>query len=588
MDNNFEYLSHSLINKEVKSEKNKDGDNESPMDEETSENIVNFIDNIVNNFTAEADNSNQIQNNEEMVTSCANTNNLTVENSGQSVSTPKPRTTISNPSPVIIMPTISKDGKLMPNHRTIYLIKTTSPNTTLPGGSAPTAGQVLLINNNQHIKGPVSGSATTGQVVVRSEDTVKMPSLPRGKSYKPIVVKSVGSLSQKQMINPGQMKDSRSVAITSQPSPSSQKDQVHATGDPSTSVSQTTTKVYKCPVQRCGNYSSKEVQVRQHVTQFHKIACTTPIKQVEMVIKKQDVPQNTNRPSNVWPQLYRCTESGCDVTLKDKSSINQHLIKDHNVVHRASTGGVGYPITKELVDHYIEAKQKEHFIPNSCFGKSKPVGAQARELVINLKLYFMLRHPEWRVKKLMDEICEATKLNFKTVQRIIYSFKKHKKIVGPKQARSRSKVFVCTDEDRDMILQCMYKLKDENRLKAVHDVYYEMMKNDQFNPSFKGCQSSTFYRLFAKTGLKIGERLISNRKPELIAKEKGYGISPLKSASGLWECDWPGCDKKFKLRENMVEHIRCHTDDKPYECIFPKCRYKCRTGANINKSLAMS
>ena len=637
MNNSFEYQSNCLINKEVKSETIDEEGNDG--DDYNMEEAPNSTDHIRTDSTAEEDS----QCNEAVDTSFVKSDTQ----SGQSVSAPKP-------SPLVIMPTIGgisniKDGKLMPN-RTIYLIKTTSPNPVLTGGSIPTSGQLMFVKNGQIFKVPFSKSAITGRIEKEGQGR---PKVPKSSSDQHSPTTSVGTINQINMTKgvelittkANQQNDQVSASgdefdpktqqvvyrcpfmgcdqynereewIKShmrlshkikEPTPLKQvfaKQQVLSiagASDPSTKVlpivdasdpsTKEAVKVYKCPFKGCSNYNRNEKVIKLHMTNFHKTKCNTPLEPVDLAEVKPAQTTRTQTAPKGCREAYKCGQRGCQQTFLTESSIKQHLMKEHKIAdeQRALSSIISLVpeaslknMTKKKIKDYIEMKKKEYFIPNSSFGKNKVFSSQARELIINMALYFELRHPDWNKQQLLEEISKATKIKIHAVHHIYYSFKKHKKIVEPKiPDRSDRFQYKCSDEDRDVLLQCMYKLKDENRLKGILEVYYEIMKSDEFKPSFKGCKIATFYRLFAGTGLKISETMIINRKPELITKEKGYGISPLKSSSGLWECDWPGCDKKFKLRDNMIEHIRCHTDDKPFECIFPKCQYKCRTMSNI-------
>ena len=564
---------------------------------------------MITNFTAEEDNR---EKNEEMVASCvtSNTEVTASQSTHQSVSTPKPCSTSSSSSPLAIIrtttgPTKSEDGKQVFKPGTIYLIKTSSPNILVPAGGSITNGQLKLI------KQAINKNVTSGQIVVKGQARVKMASPHKS------AVNIIRKNGQVKFINAGQVIGS-STNVTSA-NQQSLKNKVSTTAGGCDPTKQQT--VYKCPVTGCGKYNLEEGFIKRHMSDVHRIECPSPLKQVigekqmssfmTQKLKTQAMKEFDATPSTsshkietvstcntlqletmggkgIVSQLFKCGKSECSRLFLTEFSVWHHMEKDHGITEEESAS---YTITKLAPEscpksmfseeEYVEAKKREHFIPNTSFSLGKAIVAQAREMVINLKLYFELEHREWNKARVMREIAKATKLSWKAVQRIVLSFEKHKKIIGPKEQKKRAPHFVCSDEDREVILQCMYKLKDESRLTSVQELYCELMKSDQFNPSFKGCSSSIFYRLFAKTGLKISERLIINRKPELMAKEKTYGISPLKSSSGQWECDWPGCMKTFKLRENMIEHIRCHTDDKPYECIFPKCRYKCRNMSNI-------
>lgn len=41
-----------------------------------------------------------------------------------------------------------------------------------------------------------------------------------------------------------------------------------------------------------------------------------------------------------------------------------------------------------------------------------------------------------------------------------------------------------------------------------------------------------------------------------------------------FECDWDGCQQKFRRRHHLVAHKRVHTKERPYNCQFPGCTMK--------------
>ena len=372
-------------------------------------------------------------------------------------------------------------------------------------------------------------------------------------------------------------------------------------------------KVFRCTVNGCSQYNTAYDYIKKHIDTFHHDSDhtdDTQPKPVDLMCGQHVIPCTNSAnsahkqpvPQSIVPKViaYRCRVKGCHHMSRTEPSIKSHVVIDHQIsaeecdaykcrisvaqdsVQLNSEEVLSKQVNRERLKEYVRTQMKEHFIPNSSFANKAPICAQARELIINFKHYFELRHPEWNQTRLISEINKVTKISDKSIYRIIESFRQHKKIVGPKMPdyRDRSQ-FKCTDEDRDVLLQCIYKLKDEGRLKYAQQVFNEINRSDIFNPSFKGCMSATFNRIFRKTGLKIKKHMIINKKADLIEKEKKYRISPLESSSGHWECGWPGCKKTCKIRENLIEHIRCHTDDKPYECIVPMCGYKCRTAANI-------
>ena len=207
----------------------------------------------------------------------------------------------------------------------------------------------------------------------------------------------------------------------------------------------------------------------------------------------------------------------------------------------------------------------------------KKMHVQLQEAVINMNEWYEKMHPEWKKWRIIKEICMSCKLNTITVRRTINHYIKYG-TYREFECKGRKPSFVCSDEDRDILDKCIHKLKDENRLNGVNDVYKEMKTSPEFNPSFKGCGRQTFYKIFNQSGFKITETTIVNKKPE-------RKVSKEKNAEGLWQCVWPECGKVFNNSTDLVVHTRTHTQEKPYACRQAGCTYKCSTPGKFQKHL---
>ncbi|CAG2107849.1 unnamed protein product, partial [Medioppia subpectinata] len=50
-----------------------------------------------------------------------------------------------------------------------------------------------------------------------------------------------------------------------------------------------------------------------------------------------------------------------------------------------------------------------------------------------------------------------------------------------------------------------------------------------------------------------------------------------------FQCLWPDCGKRFRLKPNLRDHMNIHNNVKPYACHWPGCTYSATNSGNINK-----
>ena len=288
-------------------------------------------------------------------------------------------------------------------------------------------------------------------------------------------------------------------------------------------------------------------------------------------------------------KAVKCAIDGCPKVYLNLNLLREHRMAVHNLMlkpfyrvdNRGKTRDKSQPRHVPLWSEVpsISFVDSHTGYPNDCIPKpiiKTALNDQTRQVLVNLKHYFHQRNPNWQQGQVIQEISKASMISPGTVRNVIYHYKKHGAVKTNKIGK-RKPVFVCTDADREILAKCIDKLKNENKLNGVNDIYLEINRNNELNPSFKGCLKSTFYRIFNKSGFKITETMIINEKP--------ISDNQLTKVDGLWHCVWPGCDKKYKERRALSIHTRTHTQEKPYACRRPGCSYRCTQYANLMKHL---
>jgi uncharacterized Zn-finger protein len=61
------------------------------------------------------------------------------------------------------------------------------------------------------------------------------------------------------------------------------------------------------------------------------------------------------------------------------------------------------------------------------------------------------------------------------------------------------------------------------------------------------------------------------------------GIAKPTHYSAMFSCDHPGCGKFFKKIQNIFDHLRVHTGEKPYVCPVDGCDQAYTQVANLKK-----
>eukprot|EP00045_Choanoeca_perplexa_P003969 m.34641 g.34641 ORF g.34641 m.34641 type:complete len:429 (-) comp12329_c0_seq1:238-1524(-) len=56
-------------------------------------------------------------------------------------------------------------------------------------------------------------------------------------------------------------------------------------------------------------------------------------------------------------------------------------------------------------------------------------------------------------------------------------------------------------------------------------------------------------------------------------------------AKELFQCDFPGCNKTFTLKRNMLRHVKLHTEAKKHACDFPGCNRRFHRASDLRSHL---
>ena len=248
--------------------------------------------------------------------------------------------------------------------------------------------------------------------------------------------------------------------------------------------------VIKCSIKECGKMFLLRTDLNQHLRADHNIANIGP----ELTEESNNQLVNGISGQRTCNSIGNCWITGCNKPLPDMRHVRHHLEVDHKII-------TDY---RKLYKREPPVRDDNWSVEPSI-ETGKPLDIQLKEAIINLRTYLQKKNPYWKRKQVIVEVTAA--LNLKSpniVYQVIREYRKNKcfKLEAGKSGPKRRRFF-CTEEDREVIDQCIEKLKDENRLNSVSDVYYEISTNNEFNVSFKGCSLPSFYRIFEESGFRI-------------------------------------------------------------------------------------
>ena len=338
--------------------------------------------------------------------------------------------------------------------------------------------------------------------------------------------------------------------------------------------------ILKCIVLGCSTLCLDQMTLNRHLELDHKIVINVPQTRLTSIEPKcvtpvitavptpvptaMSTPKVTSRPAVMSTPAVRSTPSGSRHAKPDTSHLTD---------------------VKQFIDDRKELKKK-YLLEDTSLGQGCGVERQTKEVILNLNQFFKDMFPS-EPQIIINELIEsATKISVSTVKRTLNEFKTTGKLKEVLKTKKREPFkYKYNDEDRDILSNAVYKLRDENRLTGCYSVYNEIRTSQEFNPTFKKCGFRTFIDIFKRFGFKIGRNRIWDIKPSDSESERTACQRTKDSTSEKYLCDWPGCQKQFNNREHLIMHLRTHTNVKPFACRYPKCDYRCAVYGNFTKHL---
>ncbi|XP_054166626.1 zinc finger protein 510-like [Oppia nitens] len=150
-----------------------------------------------------------------------------------------------------------------------------------------------------------------------------------------------------------------------------------------------------------------------------------------------------------------------------------------------------------------------------------------------------------------------------------------------------SKPFVCQicgqGFKRNCILKDHMAIHDVNRQKTYRCQYCDKC----FFKSYALKVHQNFRHLLTKTfncGINdCREMFVSTRQRSLHRQSVHQMTYALKRQPDRHSCQWPGCDYRCATTEQLVNHTRVHTGERPYACQWPECNKQFRTKAGYRR-----
>ncbi|XP_054167596.1 zinc finger protein 62 homolog [Oppia nitens] len=268
---------------------------------------------------------------------------------------------------------------------------------------------------------------------------------------------------------------------------------------------------FKCDVDGCDQRFYQKAHIKRHLSYVH----------------------SDDRP-------YWCEWPGCGLRFKDNA-----VLKLHSKQHTADSDGCGgdsvykyrcdrdgcdkvYDKEKSLKQHYyIQHNTKRQF---KCYvdGCDQTLANKNQ-----LKSHIQIKHNITTTSKCRPFKCDKCDKTYTNRSNV----KKHQKYIHSDIPRE----FKCRYDGCDKVFRFESTRKQ-------HYLRHENLWFRRFKCDVDGCGKSFYRRAHLNEHTTY---LHSNDRP--------------------FACEWPGCDKRFKLMENLKQHREIHSGVRKYRCDFDGC-----------------
>jgi hypothetical protein len=165
-----------------------------------------------------------------------------------------------------------------------------------------------------------------------------------------------------------------------------------------------------------------------------------------------------------------------------------------------------------------------YMIKRSRLGKGHPLESQSQEIILNLKSYFEKEMSgDYYMEDVINSISIATKLSKTSIKKIFSNG-----IVSPKKSRDRKPKYNYDNCDIMAINTIIRQFYLQGIYPSINDVFTKINSDNTSNNgiSFKGCSTSTFYRIVKKMGFKyiksnkLSRKILMERSDVVMARRK--------------------------------------------------------------------